>query len=123
MGIALHNAVAVFEGWSGKKSSFARTPKFNVTNPGETVLSNVYRKMRLSPLNYLEGLMVLYYLAGALLAFVLDDFSMLPYHLMLAFGFGLVCWFSWQEMKGTVRSKKSVLRHGGSFTVATPGMR
>ena len=123
MGIALHNAVAVLEGWSGKKSSFARTPKFNVVHSGEAVMSNVYRKVRLSPLNYLEGLMVFYYLAGALLAFVLDDFSMFPYHLMLAFGFGLVCWFSWQEMKGIARSKKSVLRHGGSFTVAAPGMR
>lgn len=122
MGIALHNAVAVLEGWSGKKSTFARTPKFNVTHSGETVLSNVYRKVRLSPLNYLEGLMVVYYLTGALLAFVLDDFSMFPYHLMLAFGFGLVCWFSWQEMKGTAGSKKSVLRHGGSFTVAAPKM-
>jgi hypothetical protein len=119
----LHNAVAVLEGWSGKKTSFARTPKFNVVNPGEAVLTNVYRKVRLSPLNYLEGLMVIYYLTGALLAFVLDDFSMFPYHLMLAFGFGLVCWFSWQEMKGTSRSKNSVLRTRRSFTVAAPGMR
>ena len=32
MGLSLHNAMAVLEGYIGKKSAFIRTPKFNLSN-------------------------------------------------------------------------------------------
>lgn len=100
MGISLHNAVAVLEGWLGVKTSFVRTPKFNVTDTRQGAVSNVYRVARISPINFAELGLVLYFLGGAVLGMLLGDYTMLPYHLMLAFGFGMVCYFSLDEMKG-----------------------
>ncbi len=100
MGISLHNAIAVMEGWLGIKSSFVRTPKFNVGDANKDFAPNVYRVSRLSPLNFAEAGMMIYFLGGAISGFFLGDYSMLPYHLMLAFGFGMICYFSIAEMKG-----------------------
>jgi hypothetical protein len=100
MGISLHNAVAVLEGWLGVKSSFVRTPKFNVGDSRKGMLPNVYRVVKLSPLHFAELGMMFYFLGGAALGVMLGDYTMLPYHLMLAFGFGMVCYFALAEMKG-----------------------
>jgi hypothetical protein len=45
-------------------------------------------------------MLVVYYLvAGTALAFYCHDYTMLPYHLMLAFGFGMICYFSLREYR------------------------
>jgi len=50
-----------------------------------------------NPLLPFEMLLVFYFLAGAGLAFYYNDFTMFPYHLMLAFGFGMMCYFAFKE--------------------------
>ncbi len=95
MGMAFSNAVAVAEGWLGIKSAFIRTPKFNASDKGHQ--SSLASSFRLTPLLLTEMFLMIYFLAGAALAFHYNDFSMMPYHLMLALGFGMIVWFSFAE--------------------------
>ena len=90
MGFSLHNSIAVLEGHLGKKSAFIRTPKFNVMSVKDSWKNNKYIQAKLSPINFVEGLLVLYFLFGILSAFKLTDYGLLPFHLMLFFGFGFV---------------------------------
>ncbi len=112
MGISLNNALAVAEGLLGIKSSFIRTPKFNVSDVRKTAAVNggPKKKNRLLPIEM--GLTAYYLLVGTALAFYCHDFSMWPYHLMLAFGFGMICFYTFQEqqmMKEIVSEKEGVL--------------
>ncbi len=96
MGISFNNALAVTEGWMGRKSAFIRTPKFNISGNGKMSTIIPAQKKR-NPLLPFEMLLVFYFLAGAVLAFYYNDFTMFPYHLMLAFGFGMMCYFDFKE--------------------------
>lgn len=89
MGLSLHNAVAVLEGYAGIKSSFVRTPKFNITQNSDRGVS-VYDKKRLSLLNLLEGCFFFFFLYHVI--FPVGGYTSLffIFHLMLTLGFGLV---------------------------------
>ena len=90
LGFSLQNTVAVLEGHMGKKSGFIRTPKFNVLTVKDSCRENKYVQFRLSWVNWLEGLLMLYFAFGVVSAFLLGDFGLFPFHLMLFFGFGFV---------------------------------
>ncbi|MEQ9261714.1 MAG: glycosyltransferase family 2 protein [Owenweeksia sp.] len=90
MGFSLQNSVAVLEGHIGKKSGFIRTPKFNVLSLKDNWKGNKYVRTRLTWVNWLEGIMMLYFGFGVISAFILMDYGLLPFHLMLFFGFGFV---------------------------------
>ncbi len=94
MGLALHNAVAVIEGYSGKKTSFIRTPKFNITSRDQTWRSNQYLRSGINFITIMEGLLALYFLSAIFLGFQIGDLGLVPFHIMLAFGFGFVCYYS-----------------------------
>lgn len=95
MGLSMHNGLAVIEGLLGIKTPFIRTPKFNIAQKGQTWKGNDYVKPALSPLTILEGLLCLYFIAGiAIGLFWFHDPTLLPFHLMLALGFGSVFFFS-----------------------------
>lgn len=96
MGMAFNNAVAVAEGWLGIKSSFVRTPKFNALDDKKTKSLSSSTKL-FTPFFVIELLLMIYFLCGAMLAFYYHDFSMFPYHLMLAFGFAMIVWFTMKE--------------------------
>ncbi len=96
MGMAFNNAVAVAEGWLGIKSSFVRTPKFNASDGRKMKFLSSSTKL-LTPFLITEIMLMIYFLWGASLAFYYHDFSMFPYHLMLAFGFGMIVWFTMKE--------------------------
>jgi len=87
MGLCLHNGLAVFEGFAGRKTPFIRTPKFNATNTRGGHLRNSYIKYRLTLSTLLELLLGLYFLGGILLGFYLADFGLVVFHAMLAIGF------------------------------------
>jgi cellulose synthase/poly-beta-1,6-N-acetylglucosamine synthase-like glycosyltransferase len=90
MGLALHNAQAVWEGLSGKKSPFIRTPKFNLEAGKEKLASNRYLLHRMPVTTWFEGVLALVFLAMVGLAFREENFLFLPFHAMLAFGYSLV---------------------------------
>ncbi len=61
MGLALHNAIAVIQGWWGKKSEFVRTPKFNIRNVTDSVKKGNYIKAKLKWPTIMEGVLCVYF--------------------------------------------------------------
>lgn len=95
MGLSLHNAMAVLEGYLGKKTPFIRTPKFNLTDDKTKKWSaNVYLKKSINPLTVLEILFAFYFLGGIVLGFKYEDYGLMPFHLMLFMGFAYVSIYS-----------------------------
>ncbi len=94
MGLCLHNAVAVIEGYMGVKTPFIRTPKFNIISTKDTWKGNVYMKRSISFLTILEGLLCLYFLFGIGYGIALKDYGLILFHLMLSLGFGGVFIYS-----------------------------
>ena len=99
LGLSIHNAVAVFEGWIGKKTPFVRTPKFNIKSKKEGWKGNKYFVKKINPLTVLEGLLSLYFMAGLGLAFYFQDFALLPFHILLSLGFLLVFYYTVQHTR------------------------
>lgn len=98
MGLSLHNGIAVIEGYIGKKSPFVRTPKFNITESGGSWKDkSQYLKSTFNALTLMEIAMCFYAIFGIVTAFRLNDFGLLPFHCMLAVGFGYVAFFSYKH--------------------------
>lgn len=98
MGLSLHNAIAVMEGYFGIKSPFIRTPKFAITeSSGSWADKKQYLKSTFNSLTFFEILMALYALFGLYSAFALKDFGLLPFHCMLAIGFSYVAFYSYKH--------------------------
>ncbi len=94
MGLSLHNAVAVVEGYLGRKTPFIRTPKFGVVGKTGGWQRNKYRPAKISWLTYVEALLAVYFLVGLFLAWRWHNASFVVFHLLLTLGFGIVCYFS-----------------------------
>jgi len=94
MGLSLHNAIAVIEGYMGKKTSFVRTPKFNISENNDGWKKNIYIPKNIGWLSALEGLLALYFAFGVYRAFEFQEFGFLPFHIMMMLGYGLVFFYS-----------------------------
>lgn len=90
MGLSLHNALAVIEGWMGIKTPFRRTPKFNITQKRDSWLGNTYVSANVSFITILEGLMCATFIFCIVKGFQMNDTTLVVFHLMLALGFGTV---------------------------------
>ena len=103
MGFSVHNSLAVLEGHFGKKSEFIRTPKFNIALK-ESWKGNKYLTNHFSMNTVIEGILMVYFAFGIYSAFVVGhsggDFGLLPFHVMLFFGFGFVFFKSTISTKG-----------------------
>ncbi|WP_051286257.1 cellulose synthase family protein [Salinimicrobium terrae] len=87
MGLSLHNSIAILEGHFGKKSEFIRTPKFNLGSKSETT---VKIPVKISFQLVLEILLMLLFAFGIFSAFRIESYSLLPFHIMMFFGFSYV---------------------------------
>ncbi|HEV7351088.1 cellulose synthase family protein [Telluribacter sp.] len=94
LGLSLHNAVAVMEGYLGRKSPFVRTPKFNVRNRTDRWQSNAYNARRIPPLTWMELVLVLYFAAGLIYGLATGQYGALGFHLLLVLGYGFVAFYS-----------------------------
>ena len=94
MGLSFHNAIAAVEGYLSQKTPFIRTPKFNIGAKNECWQSNKYLISAITPVTFIEGLLAIYFLSGIVFAFYYSDYGLLPFHVMLSFGFGTVCYYS-----------------------------
>jgi len=90
MGMALHNSIAVVEGYLGIKSPFVRTPKFNVTSKKDRWEGNQYLKKVLTPVTLMEGVLAAYFAYGIFSGFKLEDYGLMLFHLMMSIGFAYV---------------------------------
>jgi cellulose synthase/poly-beta-1,6-N-acetylglucosamine synthase-like glycosyltransferase len=98
MGLSLNNAVAVIEGYMGIKTSFVRTPKFNVS-AGSSKIENKYDKKSISLVTIGEGILFLVFGFTAINRLIYGDLGMVPFHLMLATGYGMVFFYSLLEVR------------------------
>ena len=98
MGMSINNTVAVIEGYLGIKSSFVRTPKFNISNK-KAAMTNKYDKKKLNLINIFEGLFAAIFLFTAINRAIYGDLGMVPFHLMLGIGYGMVFYYSVKEVR------------------------
>jgi cellulose synthase/poly-beta-1,6-N-acetylglucosamine synthase-like glycosyltransferase len=98
LGLSLSNTVAVLEGYLGIKSSFVRTPKFNVNKKAE-FKGNKYDKKSISLITIGEGILMVVFGFTAVNRAIYLDFGMVPFHAMLATGYGLVFFNSMKELR------------------------
>jgi cellulose synthase/poly-beta-1,6-N-acetylglucosamine synthase-like glycosyltransferase len=99
MALSLSNAVAVIEGYLGIKSSFVRTPKFNVAKKDEFT-GNKYDKKSLSIINIAEGVLMVVFGFTAVNRAVYGDLGMVPFHLMLTIGYAVIFFNTLKENRG-----------------------
>ncbi len=96
MGLSFHNSVAVLEGYLGIKSSFVRTPKYNIMgNMRQRV--NKQLKNPISNIVIFEGLLTLFFCMALVVGAQIKEYSFFVFHLMLAVGFGTVFVVSWRD--------------------------
>ena len=99
MGLSLHNSVAVFQGWLGRKSSFVRTPKFNIRSLTDSFRNHRYLAHSISGLTVWEGVLTLYFLAAVGLGIYFGITSFIIFHVMLAFGYGMIFYYSLRHLE------------------------
>lgn len=105
MGLAIHNSVAVVEGWVGKQSPFVRTPKFNIRTVSDSFWQSDYLASSVPVLVWAEGLSAVVFLAAAVLAVFIGNHFFIWLHLLLAFGFSVVFFYT---LKHLARHRRSV---------------
>ncbi|QKG51934.1 cellulose synthase family protein [Hymenobacter sp. BRD67] len=93
MGLALHNARAVVQGWLRRASPFVRTPK-----TGTAGLLPVLSEQ--SPRPLAEGLLTLYFGAGLAAGLHYGNYGLLPFHVLLVAGFGTLTGYAWRQRWG-----------------------
>lgn len=97
MGLSLHNAIAVIEGYLGRKTPFVRTPKFNLVESKDSWLGNKYLRKKVNPLTYVEVLLAVYFMCSIAVGYWFGDLGLLPFHIMLSGGFLTVAIFSFRH--------------------------
>ena len=99
MGLSLHNSIAVLEGLFGYKSTFIRTPKFNIKHSKDQLQKNIYINRHTSASTWLEGFLSLYFAFGILAGLAMGDPGLLVFHVMLCLGFAIVFYQSLKTVK------------------------
>jgi len=96
LGMALHNAIAAFEGYIGRKTPFVRTPKFNLEGMGvkEGWKKNPYITKGLSLTSKIEFLLAIFFLAIIVISIYHGVYGMLPFHIMLFVGYSIISGYS-----------------------------
>ncbi len=97
LGLSLHNALAVAEGYMGRQTPFNRTPKFNVTKKRSGVISNVYMNWKLKPLFFAEVVLVGYFILAAVYGILNAEYGQLLFHAMLIVGFAGIAFYSLKQ--------------------------
>ncbi|RAK69744.1 cellulose synthase family protein [Hymenobacter edaphi] len=92
MGLSLHNGWAVLTGLAGRLTPFVRTPKSGLSTKGARLRR--YRTGSVNGQTVLEALLALYFAGGIYLAFRLDNYGLLPFHLLLTAGYAAVVYYS-----------------------------
>lgn len=94
MGLSLFNTIAVIEGYLGVKSPFIRTPKFNIVGSENRVKQNQYMRSKIPVIALFEGLLAVYFGIAVWYAWQHGLNPFIPYHLLLALGFGGIAFYS-----------------------------
>ncbi len=96
MGLSFNNTIAIIEGLSGKKSDFIRTPKFNILgkNGAKNWSNFAYLSNGLNGQIIVEMLLLLYFTFGIAMGIYFQFYHLVPLHIMLVFGYGMIVYYS-----------------------------
>lgn len=111
MGLALHNSIAVIEGWIGRKTPFVRTPKFNINSQNKHWEENKYNVKKIGLLIYAEASLLLYFLVTLSEAIKYRDFGMMPMIIFLIVGYSVVVVnsiFHWKKSTNTLSYERAL---------------
>ena len=97
MGMSLHNARAVILGYSGKRTPFIRTPKWNLIGSNGSFANKNYISTKIPVITWFEGLFCLYFLGALVFEIAIGAWGFVPLHLMLIFGFASVFSYSFKN--------------------------
>lgn len=96
-GLSLNNTIASMEGHLGIKSSFIRTPKFNITS-GSKFKGNKYHNGKFNFQLLLEGLLAVFFWFVVIGFFMTGHFRLALSYCLLSFGFTYVFGYSLFEL-------------------------
>ncbi|NOQ75006.1 MAG: glycosyltransferase [Crocinitomix sp.] len=105
MGLALHNSIAVIEGWIGRKTPFVRTPKFNLNSENTNWGENKYNVKKIGLLTYFEAALLIYFIFTFNECINYGDYGMMPMVSFLIIGYSIVFYSSishWKKSTKTV---------------------
>ena len=86
IGISVRNAQAVIEAIIGKKSEFARTPKFNIAGKQGTFAKKSYRN-KAGWMPYAEVSLGLYFALTVIYAIRNENYATVPFLLLFVWGY------------------------------------
>jgi cellulose synthase/poly-beta-1,6-N-acetylglucosamine synthase-like glycosyltransferase len=86
IGISVRNAQAVLEAIVGKKSEFARTPKFKIEGKKDSMVAKKYRN-KAGWLPYAEVLLGIYFLLTVIYAVLNENYATVPFLLLFVWGY------------------------------------
>jgi len=82
------------EGYSGVKSAFIRTPKFNLISLKDRILNNRYLVQKITMKTWIEAVICIYFVFAIALGVYIEYYSFLVFHILLMFGFGINFYYS-----------------------------
>jgi cellulose synthase/poly-beta-1,6-N-acetylglucosamine synthase-like glycosyltransferase len=96
MGLSLNNTIAIIEGFTGKKSDFIRTPKFNIygAGTGQQWSNFAYISQSLRPQVIMEFLLLIYFVLGIVLGIYYGFYGLIALHIMLVIGYAMIVYYS-----------------------------
>jgi cellulose synthase/poly-beta-1,6-N-acetylglucosamine synthase-like glycosyltransferase len=86
IGISVRNAQAVIEAIIGKKSEFARTPKYKIEGKGDSFATKKYRN-KAGWMPYVEILLGVYFFFTVLYAVLNENYATVPFLLLFVWGY------------------------------------
>ncbi len=87
MGLSLYNALGVFEAYIQKKSSFVRTPKFNIINNNDSYTDKTYRSAKFPKMVVPELILGLYFVFALFLVICWNNYLSIPFFTLIGLGF------------------------------------
>jgi hypothetical protein len=99
MGLSFHNSVAVWDGLRGKKTSFIRTPKYNIQKRNDNFANHPYLSRKIPMSTKIEILLSLVFAGCCIFGWITGYMSFIVFHLLLALGFGGIAFYSIKHVK------------------------
>ena len=90
MGLSWHNGMAAWDGWTGRKTPFIRTPKFNATGNSSSFSKNSYIKLLGTKFPFAEMILALTFGVSAVYGIFIGELGFVLLHSMLFLGFFIV---------------------------------
>lgn len=108
MGLSFHNAIAAVRGLLGERTAFIRTPKLKIESSAGNWKAKKYNDLKVSWISLWELALAAYFLYGIYIAFLYQEFGLLPFHLMLFLGYLSISYFSIKHALTPTRGKEQI---------------